>query len=628
MKRTLTVSFTRAVGSVIRDPVEVEVVLRAVGSRTSGQSDLTYLPTPDRRIVRLNKPVVQVLFELTPSNDPSFKEPLLYRISWRRGYLGKLESYDFYMPNQDATFEDVIDLGGVPGEEPLTESDLGVAGRVAQLSSSGHVLDGSKNPLYSSAEIDDLLLAVQELGQREDQGVIEHVDQSILGLQASLDSSIRRQVQEAEERLQSEVDLQGETQTEALNTLRSEIQTQIENLSIGVPEDLQTLLDSKADLQEGKIKLEQIPGDLLGGSLHSVNTADNLTLLVARKGDIAVTPTDAWFLTGSSAVRSDWVRLSTLLPGVQSVNGKSGSSVYLTPTDVGARPSGPVPLAEVSGLQEKLDQELDGVLREDVDGKLPTIHLRDDVPRLDGTRIINSLGEEIAVAGNVTSVNGLEGDVFITAESLGARRVDIPLTVSEVTGLQSTLNLKVGVSDPRLTDSRTPLSHASTHLATGSDPLTLAQSQVTNLVTDLGGKATKSELDALRQFVEEGMPENPEQQANAAKEFAALSLTAAENATTESQKTSTYLDDVNTKYTVFQSEYTEFGTKYTEFTQDKATLSNAVESLTSIQTDIDTKHDGVVATSVEVANNKQLAEEAAALAVLAAELITGTTPSV
>ncbi|MEK7471973.1 MAG: glycine-rich domain-containing protein [Patescibacteria group bacterium] len=42
--------------------------------------------------------------------------------------------------------------------------------------------------------------------------------------------------------------------------------------------------------------------------------------------------------------------------------------------------------------------------------------------------------------------------------------------------------------DTRLTDSRTPSTHASTHASAGSDPVTLAQSQVTNLTTDLSNK--------------------------------------------------------------------------------------------------------------------------------------------
>jgi hypothetical protein len=44
-------------------------------------------------------------------------------------------------------------------------------------------------------------------------------------------------------------------------------------------------------------------------------------------------------------------------------------------------------------------------------------------------------------------------------------------------------------NDTRLSDSRTPTTHASTHASGGSDALTLAESQVTNLVSDLAAKA-------------------------------------------------------------------------------------------------------------------------------------------
>jgi hypothetical protein len=47
----------------------------------------------------------------------------------------------------------------------------------------------------------------------------------------------------------------------------------------------------------------------------------------------------------------------------------------------------------------------------------------------------------------------------------------------------------VASGDARLTDARTPTSHASSHAAAGSDPLTLSESQVTNLTSDLAAKA-------------------------------------------------------------------------------------------------------------------------------------------
>lgn len=48
-------------------------------------------------------------------------------------------------------------------------------------------------------------------------------------------------------------------------------------------------------------------------------------------------------------------------------------------------------------------------------------------------------------------------------------------------------------NDARLTDARTPTAHAATHGVLGSDPVTIAESQVTNLVADL---ASKQPLDA------------------------------------------------------------------------------------------------------------------------------------
>lgn len=47
-------------------------------------------------------------------------------------------------------------------------------------------------------------------------------------------------------------------------------------------------------------------------------------------------------------------------------------------------------------------------------------------------------------------------------------------------------------SDARLSNARTPTSHASSHTAAGSDPLTLSQSQITNLTSDLAGKASST----------------------------------------------------------------------------------------------------------------------------------------
>lgn len=57
------------------------------------------------------------------------------------------------------------------------------------------------------------------------------------------------------------------------------------------------------------------------------------------------------------------------------------------------------------------------------------------------------------------------------------------------TTVTTALATKVDSSDARLSDSRTPTAHASSHGAAGADAITVAQSQVTNLSTTLAGKA-------------------------------------------------------------------------------------------------------------------------------------------
>jgi hypothetical protein len=60
--------------------------------------------------------------------------------------------------------------------------------------------------------------------------------------------------------------------------------------------------------------------------------------------------------------------------------------------------------------------------------------------------------------------------------------------LSAQTDLASALAGKLATTDPSVTNARTPTAHASTHGTAGSDPITIAESQVTNLATDLAAK--------------------------------------------------------------------------------------------------------------------------------------------
>lgn len=74
----------------------------------------------------------------------------------------------------------------------------------------------------------------------------------------------------------------------------------------------------------------------------------------------------------------------------------------------------------------------------------------------------------------------------------GDLSLDRTLTVAYGT----TIGTATQGNDVRLSDARTPTLHAATHVAAGADPVTLAESQVTNLVSDLAAKASSATVSA------------------------------------------------------------------------------------------------------------------------------------
>ena len=72
------------------------------------------------------------------------------------------------------------------------------------------------------------------------------------------------------------------------------------------------------------------------------------------------------------------------------------------------------------------------------------------------------------------------------AASHGVAGTDpVTLAQSQITGLVTALATKVDTDDSRLTDARPPTAHASTHADGGTDEITVAQSQVTGLAAAL-----------------------------------------------------------------------------------------------------------------------------------------------
>jgi hypothetical protein len=134
------------------------------------------------------------------------------------------------------------------------------------------------------------------------------------------------------------------------------------------------------------------------------------------------------------------------------------------------------------------------------------IAVGEDLTQLSGWKQIPSPGAP------VTSVNSQTGTVVLAASDVGA--VPTSRTVTAGTGLSgggdltanrtfavaygSTAGTAAEGNDARLSDARTPTPHASSHASAGSDPVTVAQSQVTGLTAALSGKQdTDSDLAAI-----------------------------------------------------------------------------------------------------------------------------------
>ena len=90
---------------------------------------------------------------------------------------------------------------------------------------------------------------------------------------------------------------------------------------------------------------------------------------------------------------------------------------------------------------------------------------------------------QVAGTAVITTDSRLSDTRVPTDASVTDAKIATTLSPSKITGTA------VITTDSRLSDSRTPTAHASSHASAGSDPVTLAQSQVTNLTTDLAAKA-------------------------------------------------------------------------------------------------------------------------------------------
>jgi hypothetical protein len=165
----------------------------------------------------------------------------------------------------------------------------------------------------------------------------------------------------------------------------------------------------------------------------------------------------------------------------------------------------------------------DDAANDEVDVNLGTLS-ESDIPALPQSRITNltsDLAARLAAANNLSDL-----------ASAATARTNLGLGTAATHNVAASGNAAAGEvvkgNDTRLSDARAPTAHASTHGSAGSDPVTLAQSQVTNLTSDLAGKQPlDATLTSLAAFNSNGILAQ-----TAADTFAARTITGTSNQVT------------------------------------------------------------------------------------------------
>jgi hypothetical protein len=496
--RRLTVSFARSVSFPNQVPALMEVMVFPLAEPSSPVLGATFVNPVGVQQVSLVRDT-DIVFELIPSHLAGLTGELLYRIQWRAGVTGRTFTFDFAMPDQDINFDQLSTLGNIiDGEVYLRNTDLGVPGRVARLNVDGHVVDATGSVLATVGAVDSISGALQAERIARTQADAAVAAQAESALDAQISSVLST----------TAANLSGAVAS--LNaTLLSDRNGRISgDLALGVRIDdvidsvtaLSSSLTGKADLVGGKIPLAQIPDAARTQGITVANEAAMLALTLSQvqQFDFAIRPDGIWALMGTNPANlSHWVQLNK----VSSVNGRTGA-VTINLNDA-ASAGGYIEIGQVNGLTSALDNaanssalttlgnrvtaiETDSSIVKLVSGVIPHTLNSDRMAYINNSgQVTNKAGQVIVVpgSGSVTEVNGASGVVTVNLTSAAAQGGAVPL--AQVTGLATALGDKVDTTDARLSNSRTPTAHASSHGALGADPLVLALSQVSGLSTIL-----------------------------------------------------------------------------------------------------------------------------------------------
>ena len=123
----------------------------------------------------------------------------------------------------------------------------------------------------------------------------------------------------------------------------------------------------------------------------------------------------------------------------------------------------------------------------DLAGKAPTTRSIATTAPLTGGGDL-SADRTLSVGSASAGVAGVVPSSGLTAAMVAAANVDGAAGTASLRTLGTGAQQAAAGNDARLSDTRTPTAHASTHAAAGADPVTVAESQVTGLVSDLAAK--------------------------------------------------------------------------------------------------------------------------------------------
>lgn len=544
LTNTLTFNFSRAVtwSNDQQVPQLMEVCVIPLAN-PSFPDQGTYVGGLQSQTVVLNDSINSIQFNLVPSYAAGLSEPVLYRAEWRQGGIsGQTYSQDFAMPAENVSWDQLESLGSyVTGVNYVQQSQVGVAQGVAALNAGGHVVDATGTPVAVASDIAEVTSLIEAETTNRTAAVnalqvtlSNSLSQSVANLSTSTASALSGAVTTLNNSLQNTyTELNTSIQAEA-SFRSSEVGSLVSQISgIGTQiSAIGTTLASKADLVGGYLSLSQVPPALLlnaypvsgqAGMLALSGTAMNGNLPPVHYADIALwADGTTWMLLGNPSapstnpdpsVFSNWVNLTV----TSTVNGKKGQ-VTLGPADIGAvgvdGSYGSVTQSQVTGLSttlglytplgsfNSLSATVSSILNNTnivyldtsgpsqgyinhtkLDSNVAYIDSSGNVTHKDGTIVVN-------YGTNVTQVNGQTGAVTLHAADVGAISVGASIAQSQVTGLSTALAGLLSSTDSSVTNARTPTAHHATHALTGTDPVALDWTQVSDTST---GSLTSSQ---------------------------------------------------------------------------------------------------------------------------------------